>query len=85
MSLAEAFARVDAPAMFHRLFKGGVAADPQSYLDAEGVIGRIDSSTGVVDADALTTAAANDLSALLRPHLVDRRAARSDRRAVRAL
>jgi hypothetical protein len=85
MSLAEAFARVDAPAMFNRLFKGGASADPQNYLDAEGVIGRIDVAAGVVDAEALTTAAANDSAAGVRPHLADRRARRAARRDARAL
>lgn len=83
MSLTEAFARVDAPAMFARMFKrtSPASADPAAYLSGEGVTARVG------DVLVARSGAANDLSDAAndagRPHIAARRADRRDRREVR--
>lgn len=83
MSLTEAFARVDAPAMFARLFKRSHAIDPVAYLASEGVTVRVG------DVLVAHSGAANDLTSVAndadRPHISARRADRRARRDVRGL
>ena len=83
MSLTDAFARVDAPAMFARMFKRTHAADPQAYLASEGVTARVG------DVLVARSGAANDLSSVAndadRPHIASRRADRRARRDVRGV
>jgi len=83
MSLTEAFTRVDAPAMFARMFKRTHSIDPVAFLASEGVTARVG------DVLVAQSGAANDLSVVAndtdRPHISARRADRRARRDVRGL